>query len=97
MRVQRRAICVIFLAVVACLGVAGPTTATTNGAANLKTRFSTCHKLNRTFHHGVMTNHYNRREWRAAGATGRPAYRPRLYARVADRLDRDGDGIACER
>ena len=97
MRVPLSVVYAIFMAVVACSVVVGPTSATASSAVTLKTGFSTCHKLNRTFHHGVMTNHYNRREWRAAGATGRPAYRPRLYARVADRLDHDDDGIACEK
>jgi hypothetical protein len=95
--VTSRAISVVSLALVFFLGVGGHTTASASSNPMFKARFSTCHKLNRTFHHGVMTNHYNRREWTALGATGRPAYRPRLYARVEERLDSDNDGIACER
>jgi hypothetical protein len=58
--------------------------------------FKNCTDLTKTYPHGVMKKHYTRTYWYNHGATA-PAYRPRIYAAVASSMDRDHDGIACER
>jgi hypothetical protein len=58
--------------------------------------FSNCTELNRVYHHGISNRHFTRHGWIRRGATGKGAYRPRLYKRVHSNLDRDNDHIACE-
>jgi hypothetical protein len=58
--------------------------------------FSNCTELNHVYHHGISNRHFTRHGWIRRGASGKGAYRPRLYKRVHSNLDRDGDHIACE-
>jgi Excalibur calcium-binding domain len=58
--------------------------------------FSNCTELNHVYHHGISNRHFTRHGWIVRGASGKGAYRPRLYHRVHTNLDRDGDHIACE-
>jgi hypothetical protein len=59
--------------------------------------FSNCTELNRVYHHGISNRHFTRHGWIRRGASGKGAYRPRLYKRVHTSLDRDDDHIACEK
>ena len=58
--------------------------------------FSNCTQLNHVYHHGISNRHFTRHGWIVRGASGKGAYRPRLYKRVHSNLDRDDDHIACE-
>jgi hypothetical protein len=59
--------------------------------------YSNCTALNRDYPHGVSDRRKPRSWWIRNGATGKGAYRPRLYDRVAGSMDRDHDHIACEK
>jgi Excalibur calcium-binding domain len=75
-------------------GVMVPITASdaaTSGAA-----FANCTALNHVYHHGVTNRHLTRHQWIHRGASGKGAYKPRLYRQVHSNLDRDKDHIACE-
>lgn len=58
--------------------------------------YANCTALNRVYHHGVSNRHLTRHQWIRRGASGKGAYKPRLYKRVHTTLDRDDDHIACE-
>lgn len=58
--------------------------------------YDNCTDLNRVYHHGVSNRHLTRHQWIKRGASGKGAYKPRLYKRVHNSLDRDDDHIACE-
>jgi len=72
---------------------------TTSDAARTTTaatRFSNCTELNHVYRHGISNRHLTRHGWIRRGASGKGAYKPRLYHRVHNNLDRDNDHIACE-
>jgi excalibur calcium-binding domain-containing protein len=78
-------------------GVVLPVTASdAAGTASAVASFSNCTELNHVYHHGISNRHLTRHGWIRRGASGKGAYRPRLYKRVHSNLDRDGDHIACE-
>jgi hypothetical protein len=58
--------------------------------------FANCSDLNRVYHHGISNRHFTRHQWIVRGASGKGAYKPRLYKQVHANLDRDDDHIACE-
>ena len=77
----------------------GTVIASSTPAEAATVKFASCAQLNRVFPHGVAKSP-------AAAATqvaqgyGRPAtsrYAKNVYAVNHSRLDRDGDGTACER
>jgi Excalibur calcium-binding domain len=70
---------------------AGAATTTPSAAA-----FANCTALNRVYHHGISNRHFTRHQWIHRGASGKGAYKPRLYRQVHSNLDRDKDHIACE-
>jgi hypothetical protein len=59
--------------------------------------YDNCTELNRDFKHGVSNRHMTKRQWIRRGATGKGAYKPKLYRRVESSMDRDDDHIACEK
>jgi hypothetical protein len=75
------------------LGVAAATT----GDPSSRATFANCTALNKTYPHGVEKLRYAKAQWTRKGATGQPAYRPRVYSSVYTTMDRDRDGVACER
>lgn len=58
--------------------------------------YSNCTALNRDYPHGISNRHLTRHQWIRRGASGKGAYRPRIYRLVHNNLDRDNDHIACE-
>jgi hypothetical protein len=77
----------------ASLALAGPADAATG------TYYSSCTKLAKDYPHGVAKG-AGAASAQVAEGYGRPAYGKKareVYARNRSRLDRDGDGTACER
>lgn len=56
--------------------------------------FRNCAALDRVYPHGIAKNFKVIKK--ASGLTGRPFVSFKLYAANRGRLDRDGDGVACE-
>jgi Excalibur calcium-binding domain len=75
-----------------------PRAATTNPVKPTKPGngrvFRNCAAVNRTYLHGIAKNFKVIKK--ATGLTGRPFVSLTLYAANRGRLDRDGDGVACE-
>ena len=91
------------LLLAAGLFTAAPSQATESTSSSAKAASTTfawpsnCTQLNRRYSHGISDRRMTKRQWIRKGATGKGAYRPRLYKRVKANLDRDKDHIACEK
>ena len=74
-----------------------PATSASSSVRHLQERYDNRTELNRDYKHGISNRHFTKRQWICRGATGKGAYRPRLYRRVESSMDRDNDHIACEK
>lgn len=86
------------IAAVSGLMLAGAVTVPADAAttAPAVASFSNCTELNAVYRHGISNRHFTPRQWIRRGASGKGAYKPRVYKRVHTNLDRDDDHIACE-
>jgi len=97
MGIRNRTAGAALVSAVLVLGLTGPVSAGADTSALARAAYANCTELNQRYAHGVMKRHYTKRQWTHKGATGKPAYRPRLYRQVRTAMDRDYDGIACEK
>lgn len=78
-------------------GLIAPTFTANATESSLMARYDNCTELNRDFRHGVSDRKKPRSWWIRNGATGKGAYKPKLYRSVKSTMDRDNDHIACEK
>ncbi len=76
------------------LGTAAPASAQ---PMLLAKQYANCTALAKVYPHGVSKVSLTTKQWKARGATGKPAVRPGVYKANKASMDRDKDGIACER
>ena len=76
------------------LGAAAPASA---NAQTIATKYKNCTALAKVYPHGVSKVSLTTAQWKAKGATAKPAVRPGVYDTNKASMDRDKDGIACER
>ena len=83
--------------VLAATTLAVPAVSASGGERVVQARYDNCTQLNRDFSHGISNRHLTRRQWIRKGASGKGAYKPKLYRAVHSTMDADDDHIACEK
>ena len=63
--------------------------------ATIPKRFANCKAVNAKYPHGIAKN--AKRATSASGLTGRAFVSSKFYGLYGKRLDRDNDGVFCER
>ncbi len=94
MNKRTHAMTAIAVTALVILGAAAPASAEPTLLAKT---YSNCTALAKVYPHGVSKVSLTKKQWKARGATGKPAVRPGVYKANKASMDRDKDGIACER